>query len=141
MNRLRGRRQTQPNSCYSSDDSHNPPPERIADSCANYLTVALPKITYRIDVWYTPPNKLAEATRNAGSVGMLKSLQLLQRITTLAITGALRTTPTDLLKAHMGVFPLKLTLLKTCHRATVSLLMLPTTHPLHSLIQNATRTT
>jgi len=68
-----------------------------------YLAVALPKITYGIDTWYEPPHKAPGATKNAGSVGALRALQKIQRVATLAITGALRTTPTDLLDAHAGL--------------------------------------
>jgi ribonuclease HI/exonuclease III len=104
-----------------------------------YLAVALPKITYGLDTWYTPPHKQTGATNNSGSVGTLKSLQKLQRIATVAITGGLRTTPTDLLDAHAGVLPIELALEKTCHRAAVRMLSLPDTHPLHKLIQKAKR--
>jgi hypothetical protein len=104
-----------------------------------YLAVALPKITYGLDIWYSPPFKRAGAIKNAGSVGVLKTLQKLQRMATLAITGALRSTPTDLLDAHAGVLPMELALLKTCQRATVRLLTLPSTHPLHRKIAAAKR--
>ena len=43
-----------------------------------YLAVALPKITYGIDTWYTPPHKTPGTTKNAGSVGALRSLQKIQ---------------------------------------------------------------
>jgi ribonuclease HI len=69
----------------------------------------------------------------------LKALQKLQRIATLAITGALRSTPTDLLDAHAGVLPMELALMKACHRATVRLLTLPDTHPLHRKVGSAKR--
>ena len=45
-----------------------------------YLAVALPKIAYGIDVWYLPPHKPVGATRNVGSVGTLRALQKVQRI-------------------------------------------------------------
>ena len=45
-----------------------------------YLAVALPKITYGIDLWYTPPAKPVGHTRNTGSVSALCSLQKAQRI-------------------------------------------------------------
>lgn len=77
-----------------------------------YLAVALPKITYGLEVWYVPPSKPVGATRNTGSVGTLRELQKLQRIATLAITGGLRTTATDLIDAHAGVLPMELALLK-----------------------------
>jgi Reverse transcriptase (RNA-dependent DNA polymerase) len=43
-----------------------------------YLSVALPKITYGLDVWYTPPSKPAGYTKNTGSVGVLCNLEKAQ---------------------------------------------------------------
>jgi len=105
-----------------------------------YLAVALPKITYGVDVWYSPPHKPTGATKNAGLVGTLRSLQKIQHVATLAVTGSLRTTPTDLLDAHAGILPMDLALSKACHRATVRMLTLPATHPLHQMIKQARRT-
>jgi ribonuclease HI len=102
-----------------------------------YLSVALPKMTYGLDVWYTPPTRENEASRSKGSVSTLKSLAKIQRIATLAITGALRTTPTDLLNAHAGVLPMELALEKACHRAMVRMLTLPETHPLQQIVEKA----
>jgi ribonuclease HI/endonuclease/exonuclease/phosphatase family metal-dependent hydrolase len=104
-----------------------------------YLSVALPKITYGLDVWYTPPTKPAGFSRNTGSVGVLRSLQKTQRIATLAITGTLRSAPTDLIDAHAGLLPMELALLKACHRATVRMITLPNAHPLHRIITRAKR--
>lgn len=102
-----------------------------------YLAVALPKIVYGLDVWYSPPNKPTGSTRNEGSVGTLKLLQKLQRIASIAITGALRTTPTDLIDAHAGILPMELAILKVCHRAAVRLLTLPKSHPLFGIVRDA----
>lgn len=104
-----------------------------------YLSVALPKITYGIDVWYTPPNKLVGFTKNSGSVGILHNLQKTQRIATTAITGTLRSAPTDLIDVHTGLLPMELALKKACHRALVRTLTLPNTHPLHQVIRRAKR--
>ena len=104
-----------------------------------YIAVALPKITYGLDVWYTPPNKRAGQTKNSRSVGVLCQLQKTQRIATLAIIGVLHTTPTDFADAHAGVLPIELALLKATHRATTRLLTLPPTHPLHSIIDQTKR--
>ena len=43
----------------------------------------------------------------------------LQRLTSLAIVGGTKLTPTDLLDAHAGLFPIELMLLRICHRAAV----------------------
>ncbi len=104
-----------------------------------YLAVALPKIMYGIDTWYTPPHKTPGTTKNAGSVSALRSLQKIQRVATIAITDALRTTPTPLLDAHAGLLPMELVLSKASHRAAVRLLTLPHTHPLHRIIKDARR--
>ena len=68
------------------------------------------------------------------SAAALHQLQKTQRIATLAITGTLRTTPTDFADAHAGILPIVLALLKATHRATIRMLTLPHTHPLNSII-------
>ena len=40
-----------------------------------YIAVALPRITYGLDVWYTPPRKKAGQTRNSGSAAALRQLK------------------------------------------------------------------
>jgi ribonuclease HI len=102
-----------------------------------YIAVALPKITYGLSTWYTPPHKPAGATKNTGSVAALKTLQKVQRLATLAITGALRSTPTDLLDAHAGVLPMELALSKVCFGSTIRLLTLPETHPIWKIVEQA----
>ena len=104
-----------------------------------YLSVALPKITYGLDVWYTPPSKPAGYTKNTGSVGALRNLEKAQRLATTAITGAMRSAPTDLLDAHAGLLPMDLALRKACHRALLRTLSLPESHPLHRIIKNVRR--
>ena len=100
-----------------------------------YVSVALPKITYGLDVWYTPPHKRPGQTKNSGSAAALRQLQKTQRIATLAITGTLRSTPNDFADVHAGLFPIELALQKAAHRAMIRMLTLPPTHPLHSIIQ------
>jgi hypothetical protein len=104
-----------------------------------YLAVAPPKITYRIDIWYTPPTKPAGYTRNTGSAGALRNLKKVQRIAALAITGALRTSPTDFVDAHAGILPMELVLLKACHSGIVRSMTLPSTNPIHQVVQKAKR--
>ena len=43
-----------------------------------YLAVALPKITYSIDTWYTPPNKKEGQSKYSGSVTFLRNLTKIQ---------------------------------------------------------------
>ena len=102
-----------------------------------YLAVALPKITYGIDIWYTPPNKPAGHTRNSGSAGILRNLKKVQRIAALAITGVLRNSPNDYVDVHAGILPMELALLKACHSALVRSLTLPSSNPIHQVVQAA----
>lgn len=99
-----------------------------------YLSVALPKITYGLDVWFTPPNKEPGQTKNLGSSTFLCQLQKTQRITLLEITSTLCTTPNEFVDAHAGILPIDLTLHKATHRALIRLLTLPPSHPLHDII-------
>ena len=84
-----------------------------------YLAVALLKITYSIDVWYTLLSKPTGYTRNTGSVGALHNFEKIQRIATLAITGTLRSSPNDYVDIHANVLPMDLALLKACQNAIV----------------------
>ena len=104
-----------------------------------YIAVALPKITYGLDIWYIPPSKPPGQTKNTGSAGALRQLQKTQRIASLAITGTLRTTPTDFADAHAGILPIELTLLKATHRVLIRLLTIPSTHPLYKIVKETRR--
>ena len=106
-----------------------------------YLAVAMPKISYGIDIWYSPPSKPVGYTKNIGSVGALRNLKKAQRIASLAITGTLRTTPNDFIDTHAGIYPMELALLRACHNATVRMLTLPNTHPLHQIVAKSKRKT
>jgi hypothetical protein len=66
-----------------------------------YLTIAIQKMTYGLDVWYTPPRLAIGKTRRKGSVGALRELEKVQRIAALAINGALCSTASDTLDALM----------------------------------------
>ena len=52
----------------------------------------------------------------------------------LAITGALRTTPTDLLDLHVDLLPIDLAIEKACYRSLVRISSLPPSHPLHHIV-------
>ena len=101
-----------------------------------YLVVALPKITYRIDIWYTPPEKPTGFKKSTCLVSALHSLQKTQRIATLAIIGTLRSTPNNYIDIYAGIFPIELALLRACHNSLLCMLTLPEHHPLHRIIQD-----
>jgi ribonuclease HI len=53
------------------------------------------------------------------------------------ITGAMRSTPNDLIEAHTDLLPFRLLVDKHLHRAAVRLATIPPAHPLHKPVQNA----
>ncbi|KAI3997971.1 hypothetical protein K525DRAFT_179343, partial [Schizophyllum commune Loenen D] len=70
-----------------------------------FKTVAIPKMTYGLEVWYTPVHRVEGHRRDSGSVGFTKRFAKVQRIAALAISGALRTAPNDLADLHAGLLP------------------------------------
>ena len=99
-----------------------------------YLTVAVPKMTYGLDIWYTPPSREPGKKRSSGSVKALKELSKLQHTAALAMIGTLRTTPTDLLDAHAGLLPMDPLLKKICFRTLTHLCSLPPSNPVASQV-------
>ena len=58
---------------------------------------------------------------------------------TLAITGVLCSTATDMLDLHADVLPVKFLLQNICHRAILRMASLPPSHPLHKLVLTHTK--
>ena len=75
-----------------------------------YYAVAIPKMTYAVDIWYTPPHRKEGTKKDSGSVGITNKLVSLQQMAALAITGALCFTATDVLDLHAGTWPVRLLL-------------------------------
>ena len=104
-----------------------------------YVSVALPRILYGIDVWCTPLHGSNARGGRKGSVNVVKKLTTVQCAGTLAITGGFRTSPTDSLDAHAGMLPIELRIEKACHNAITRLATLPREHPLHALIKRSAK--
>ena len=56
---------------------------------------------------------------------------------TLAITRAIRTTASNILEVHANLTPAELPLQKICHWATLRLVSIPESHPLHKLVKHS----
>ena len=93
-----------------------------------YKTVLIPKIFYGTDVWYSPPESRTGAQRQTGSVGALRKFTTVQRMCTIAITGAYRTTPTELLDLHANTLPVDIQLRKQHRRTAARYAALPASH-------------
>jgi hypothetical protein len=90
-----------------------------------FITVAISKMTYGLDVWYTLPSRLVGRRKSLGSVKALRESSKLQRLATLVINRALRTAPTDILDTHAGLLPMNLLLKKICFRSLLHICALP----------------
>jgi ribonuclease HI len=102
-----------------------------------YIRVAIPRILYGADVWCIPPHTTQDGERRKGSVHAIRKLTTMQRAGTIAITGGLRTSPTDALNAHASILPMHLKIGKIFFRAAVRIASLPDSHPLHSQYKKA----
>ena len=98
-----------------------------------YLVVAIPHMLYAADVFLIPPRKGKRGTK-----GIMTQLARVQRRAAIHTTGALHTTPYDLLDAHADLLPFTLLVDKMCHAAALCLATLPQSHPLHCHVQEAT---
>lgn len=95
-----------------------------------FISVALPRMLYSIDVWYAPSSVEHREKRALGTAKVTHQLGTVQRAGALAITGGLRTSPTDALNANAYLLPVSLAINKWCHRAYTRMAMLPLDHPL-----------
>jgi len=99
-----------------------------------YTSVALPRVLYAVDVWCTPVNVEFAGPKTVGSAEATKKITSTQRAGALAISGGLRTSPTDALNASTFLLPAQLTIKKWCIRAYVRMATLPTEHPLFKVV-------
>jgi ribonuclease HI len=104
-----------------------------------YVSVTLPRILYGLDVWCTPLHRRNARGSRKGSVNTIKKLATVQRAGAIAVTGGLRTTPTDSLDAHAALLPMELRVAKHCHGAISQIATLPQTHPLHPPIKKSAK--
>ena len=97
-----------------------------------YTAVAIPKMGYAADVWYSPPHRAhSTAARRSGMLAISNKLQSAQRKATINMLGAMCTTAGDVLNAHANLPPPHLLLLEILTRSATRLLTLPPSHPLH----------
>jgi hypothetical protein len=89
---------------------------------------------YAVDVWGNPFR--TSSSRRKGLAKVIKQLMSVQRTGVLAITGRLRTSPTDALDAATFLLPLALTVERWRHRALVWLVTLPEGHLLHKIMKH-----
>jgi ribonuclease HI len=116
----------------------------ITPKCAKqlFISVALPRILYAADVWCTPSSCEHSGPQAVGSAKVTRQITSIQRAGALAITGGLRSSPTDALNASAFLLPAPSIISKLCHRAFTRMAMLPKEHPLYKPVnRKKTRTT
>jgi hypothetical protein len=105
-----------------------------------YMAAAVPAMLYAASVWLTPIVRSNEKGRKStGSVGAAAKLAKVQRMASIHITGAMRTTANDILDAHANLLPIDLLIDKHCFREALRLTTLPKSHPLHPHVKQAAR--
>jgi ribonuclease HI len=105
-----------------------------------YLSIAVPRFAYAIDVWYTPVTLgTRPKERGKGSIGFAKRLQRIQSTAARAILGAMRSSPIDSLDAHAALLPIHILLNEACQRAAIRLVSVPVSHPLTKAVIRCTR--
>ena len=102
-----------------------------------YISVANPRILYGAEIWCRPPPKENQKAKGKGSAKIRRQIITIQRSGAITITGALHTSPTDLLNVCSSLIPATLILENWCLKATVRLATLPPEHPLYSPIRSS----
>ena len=104
-----------------------------------YIGVALPRILYGMDVWCSVLQGNHSQTTERGTAKVLRKLASIQRTRALAITGALWTSPTDMLNACTFLPPISYMLEKWCQRAAIHLATIPPKHPLYAPVKASSK--
>ena len=101
-----------------------------------YNTVAVPRFSYRAEVWYTHVHKPPGSAKSKGSVLITNKLKTAQCKVATAVMGGLRTTAGDILDVHAYILPIDLLFSKILFRAALQLWSLPKSHPLHEHLRS-----
>jgi ribonuclease HI len=105
-----------------------------------YLSIAVPRFAYAIDVWYTPVTLgTRPKERGKGSIGFAKRLQRIQSTAARAILGAMKSSSVDSLDAHAGLLPTHILLNEACQWSAIRLAAIPDSHPLAKAVTKCAR--
>ena len=104
-----------------------------------YQVVVVPSFSCVADIWFSPIERPTGCKMAWGSVAVARRLTSVQQIATMAITGALCTSTTDVLEVHADLWPIEVLLHRICHRAALQLVALLETHLLPKIIKMMAR--
>ena len=107
--------------------------------CWLYLSTAIPCILYAADIFFTPQRFVGKRPNTFGKPhqSSLSKLASTHRSAAILITGALKTTATDIVLTLANLPPFHLLVNKLQHGAALCLASLQPNHPLHKLEANA----
>ena len=91
------------------------------------------------DIWFTLVCWGVDSGMSSRSIGVARELSTIQRMAMTAITGALRTSTSDVMEANTNLLPIELTMDRVCHQATLHLTALPESHPLFKPVHQSAR--
>src|SRR5882724_4358832 len=90
-----------------------------------FIAVTIPKMMYVADLFLIPGLRVSKGTK-----GFIGKLAKIQRQASLHITGAMRSTPTDVIDACADLAPFHLLVESLNHTAATRMATLPWSHPL-----------
>ncbi|RDB28923.1 putative RNA-directed DNA polymerase from transposon X-element [Hypsizygus marmoreus] len=105
-----------------------------------YLSIAIPRMLYAADIFLTPQRQIVQApnARKSGRA-IINKLASVQRRAAIMITGAMNSTPGDVLDVLANLLPFHLLVDQHRQRAALRLATRPEGHPLHLPVRNAAR--
>ena len=99
-----------------------------------YRAVVIPRTLYMASIWLQPTyNEVTNKTIHR-SLGVTKRIAQMQHTTTLAITGAMKSSPGNSLEIHTDLYPVPLLVQCTLYNALIRMSTLPTHHPFNPII-------
>jgi len=102
-----------------------------------YYSVAVLSMLYAADVWCAQPATSPSSKKKGKMKAAIQKMETVQRKAVLLATGALRTTPSDLLFVHTNMLPLRSHIKLICHGSALRIATLPKDHPLHDSARRA----
>jgi hypothetical protein len=94
-----------------------------------YLSIAIPQILYAADIFLTPQKKTNQKPKNRKlNQAFVNKLTTIQQKAAIMITGAMRTTATDILDVMANLLPIHLLIDKHRQQAALRMATLPPTH-------------
>ena len=95
---------------------------------------------YAADIFLTPQQNAGKRrTSSPNNRAILNKLASIQRRAAIMITGAMKTTATDILELMANLLPFHILVDKIRHRAALRLATLPPTHPLYKPVLNSAK--